>query len=189
MKKIQLQIVNLCQPPPNPSTTTRATPSARCCSKPWPSTTKPGLSWPARASSTGKATTTAQSPLYAKRFPHTWNAASSPTALPALLWRLRTWPSGGLLLQYPAYGPCQIQGGAPERPRLPPPAGAPVGAVCPQTAALHAARWGNAQHSAAYFSAGHRANAASQQFRCEELKQGSTAHWRNRLHPPLRLQP
>ena len=36
-------------PPVNPSATTRAAPSARCCTRPWPSLTRPGLRWPAHA--------------------------------------------------------------------------------------------------------------------------------------------
>ncbi len=71
-------------------------------------------------------------------------------------------------------------------PRL---AGAPVGVVCAQAAALlHAARWPGAGHGAAYLPAGYCANAASQQPWCGQCGQGSFAHRRSRLHPPLRLQ-
>jgi len=72
-----------CRLHPSPSSTTRATPSARCCTKPWPITLRPGLIWPAPASSKGKATTTAPSPMCAKRSRNIWSAASTRTALPA----------------------------------------------------------------------------------------------------------
>ena len=42
------------QQQPNPSSTTPATPNARCCTKPLPSISRPGLSWPARGSSTAR---------------------------------------------------------------------------------------------------------------------------------------
>ncbi|WP_396433459.1 hypothetical protein [Limnohabitans sp.] len=42
---------------------------------------RPGLTWPALGNSTDKATTAAPGPVYAKRLPNTWNAASLPTAL------------------------------------------------------------------------------------------------------------
>ncbi len=68
---------------PNPNSTTRATPSARCCTKPLPNILRPGMRWPVPASSTGRVTTTRQSPLCARPFANIWNAASLPTALPA----------------------------------------------------------------------------------------------------------
>jgi len=56
-------------------------------------------------------------------------------------------------MQHPAHG---RDGGTPERPRLSPPAGAPVGAVGAQTAALlYAARRRGAGHGAAHLLARH----------------------------------
>jgi hypothetical protein len=42
----------------SPNSTTRATPSARCSTKPLPRILRPGLSWPEPVSSTARATTT-----------------------------------------------------------------------------------------------------------------------------------
>ena len=81
-------------------------------------------------------------------------------------------------------------GGTPHRPRLSPPAGAPVGAVGSQAAAVfHATRWRGAGHGAAHLPAGHCANAASQRPWYGKREQGQLPHRRNRLHPSLWLQP
>jgi hypothetical protein len=79
---------------------------------------------------------------------------------------------------------------APERPRLPPPAGAPVGALRAQeVAVLHATRRSGAEHGAAHLSAGDRTNSADPQPRCGPYGQGRPAHRCHRLHSPIRLQP
>ena len=66
----------------SPSSTTRATPSARCYTKRLPNTLRPGMRSPARDSSTGRVITTRQNPLSARPFANIWSAASLPTALP-----------------------------------------------------------------------------------------------------------
>ena len=91
------------------------------------------------------------------------------------------------LVHHPADGG---DGGTPERPRFPPPAGAPVGAVGAKAAALlHAARRGGAEHGAAHFLAGHWPKPAIPQPRCGAGRQGGPAYRRSGLYPPLRLQP
>ena len=66
----------------------------------------------------------------------------------------------------------------------------PVGAVGAAAAALlYAARWRGSEHGAAHLPAGHRAKPATLKPRCGECGQGDPTHWRNRFHPPLRLQP
>ena len=72
----------LAHQPQNPNSKTRATPSARCYTKPEPRTLRPGLSWPVPASSTARATTTPPSPMSVKRFASIWNAAFLHMALP-----------------------------------------------------------------------------------------------------------
>ena len=49
----------------SPSSTTRAIPSARCSTKPLPSTWRPGLTWPAqpRTAQSARVTTTSPSPM------------------------------------------------------------------------------------------------------------------------------
>ena len=70
-----------------------------------------------------------------KRFASIWNAASSPTALPALVvataGMTTLWPSPARALVSAPRATPQRYGdrGAPERPCAPPPAGAPVGAA------------------------------------------------------------
>ena len=73
---------------------------------------------------------------------------------------------------------------------IPPPAGAPVGAVGSQAASLlHAARRSGAEHGAAHLSAGDRTNSVDPQPRCGPYGQGRPAHRCHRLHSPIRLQP
>jgi pyruvate dehydrogenase E2 component (dihydrolipoamide acetyltransferase) len=91
------------------------------------------------------------------------------------------------LVHHPAHGG---DSSAPERSRIPPPAGAPVGALRAQAASvLHAARRSGAEHGAAHLSAGDRTNSADPQPRCGPYGQGRPAHRCHRLHSPIRLQP
>jgi hypothetical protein len=66
----------------NQSSTTRATLSAPFSTKRLPNTSRPGTRSPVQASSTGRAITTPPSPMSARPFANTSNAASLPTALP-----------------------------------------------------------------------------------------------------------
>ena len=66
----------------SPSSTTRATPSARCGTKPSPSTSSPVMRWPVPVSSTARATTTPQGLMSARPFASIWSAASLLMALP-----------------------------------------------------------------------------------------------------------
>jgi malate synthase len=102
----------------------------------------------------------------------------------------------GLLLQGPGCLPLVHHaahgrdGGAPCRPCVPPPAGAPVGAVGAQAAAvLHAARRDGTQYGAAHLLAGDCADAANTLLRRIPFRQVRAAHWRGGLYPPIRLQP
>lgn len=81
-------------------------------------------------------------------------------------------------------------GRASDGPRLSPPAGAPVGALCPEATALfHAARRGSFELGAAHLPAGHFAKPAIQLPWGGAGEQGGPAHWRGGLYPPVRLQP
>ena len=155
-----------------------------------------GWRWPAQASSMAKPTTAPQSPSCAKRSRGIWSAASLPTALPvpAVMTAGMTTSSPSpakaaacALVQHPAHG---RDGGAPERPCLPAPTGAPVGAVSPEAAALlHAARRGGAEYSAAHLLAGNYAKPVCPLPRCGKCRPRSLAHWCSSLHSPVRLQP
>ena len=77
-------------------------------------------------------------------------------------------------MHHPAHGG---DSSAPKRSRIPPPAGAPVGAVGAKAAALlHAARRGGAEHGAAHFLAGHWPKPAIPQPRCGAGRQGGPAY-------------
>ena len=73
---------------------------------------------------------------------------------------------------------------------IPPPAGAPVGAVGSQAASLlHAARRASAQYGAAHLPAGDCAKPAGALHWRGQCRQGKPAHRRSGLHPQVRLQP
>ena len=104
--------------------TTRATPSARCSTKPLPSTWRPGLTWPAQDNSIGQAD-------------HHTPKAYVRQAFRKYL-QCGIFAHGFARMQHAAHG-----GGssAPERSCFSASAGAPVGAVGAKAAALlHAAR-------------------------------------------------
>ena len=103
--------------------------------------------WPVPASSTARATTTPQSLMSAKPFANIWNAASLPTDLPGrgvtIVDTTTSWPIPAKAV---AFAPRAIPQRVVETPttphgsRLSAPAGAPVGALRPEAAALlHAA--------------------------------------------------
>jgi hypothetical protein len=75
------------------------------------------------------------------------------------------------------------------RPRLPAPAGAPVGALRAQEVALlYATRRSSTEYGAAHFPAGHCAKPASPLPWRGQCRQGEPAHRRSGLHSPFRLQ-
>jgi hypothetical protein len=170
--------------------------AAHCCTKPSPSTSRLGMNLPAPASSTARATTPPPSPMSATLSASTSNAASSPTALPEpgamTAGTTTSWP---IPAKAGASAPRAIRlrcgdGGAPDGPCFPPPAGAPMGTVRPEAAALlHAARRGGTGYGAAHLPAGHFALPADPQPLCGTGRQGSPAHRGHRLYPPIRLQP
>jgi hypothetical protein len=110
-------------PPPllhwqaNPSSTTRATPSARCSTKRLPKTSRPGTNLTAQASSTARATTTPQGFMSAKRFANIRHAASSPTAFPAsIVMTLGTTTSSPITARAGVSAPRAIHGAWWRRP-------------------------------------------------------------------------
>ena len=102
--------------------------------------------WPVPASSTARATTTPQSLMSAKPFANIWNAASLPTAMPGrrvtIVDTTTSWPiPAKAVASAPRAIPQRCGDGCtPHGLRLSASAGAPVGALRPEAAALiHAA--------------------------------------------------